>query len=216
MKVIIADDHQIVRDGINVLLMSHTDIEIIGEVGDGQELLNLLKSKVPDIVIMDISMPKLDGIEATKLLTKVHPEVKVIIFSSHSEGENVVKALEAGAKGVLPKSTIREELIQALRSVEEGREFISKYIPYSTFINHIKKSKEEQEGRDTIEQILTSREIEIMKLIVDGCSNKEIAEKLFISQRTAEKHKSNILSKLEMSSVVELVKYAIKNKIVEI
>jgi len=212
MNVIIVDDHQIVRDGISMLLMKTEGINIIAEASNGEKLLIILKTQKPDIIIMDISMPKITGIELTKIIKKEYPEIEVIIFSSHSEGENVVKALEAGAKGVLPKNTIREELIEALKTVYGGKEFISKYIPYSTFVNHIKKSNKDRE----VEEILSGREIEILKQVVDGKTNKEISELLFISQRTVEKHKSNILNKLEMKSVVDLVKYAIKHKITDV
>ena len=216
MKIIIVDDHQIVRDGISVLLMRHNDIDIVGEAANGAELLRMLKSVEPDIIILDISMPKITGIELTKIITEKYPTIKIIIFSSHSQGENVVKALEAGANGILPKNTIREEFLEAINVVYSGKEFISKYIPYSTFINSIKNNKARDEANKKIEKILTNREIEVLKLIVNGETNKQIADKLFISLRTAEKHKSNILNKLEMNSVVDLVKYAIKNKIVEL
>ena len=216
MNIIIVDDHQIVRDGISMLLMKTDDINIIGEASNGEQLLSLVKNLTPDIIIMDISMPKLSGIELTKIIKETYPQIEIVIFSSHTEGENVVNALEAGAKGILPKSTIREELIEALKVVNQGKEFISKYIPYTTFVNHIKNNKAAKEGKEKIEDILTTREIEIMKLIVDGKSNKEISGLLFISQRTVEKHKSNILNKLEMKSVVDLVKYAIKNNLTKI
>ena len=216
MNVIIVDDHQIVRDGISVLLMKTEDINIIGEASNGEQLLLLLKNIIPDIIILDISMPKISGIELSKIIKETYPKIKIIIFSSHTEGENVVHALEAGAKGILPKNTIREELIEALRSVYGGKEFISKYIPYSTFINHIKSTKAHKDSKKVLEDVLSTREIEILKLIVDGKSNKEISELLFISQRTVEKHKSNILNKLEMKSVVDLVKYAIKNKLTDV
>ena len=216
MNVIIVDDHQIVRDGISVLLMKTEDINIIGEASNGEQLLLLLKKIIPDIIILDISMPKISGIELSKIIKETYPQIKIVIFSSHTESENVVQALEAGAKGILPKNTIREELIEALRSVYSGKEFISKYIPYSTFVNHIKSTKAQKDIKKVMEDVLSTREIEILKLIVEGKSNKEISELLFISQRTVEKHKSNILSKLEMKSVVDLVKYAIKNKLTDI
>ncbi len=212
----IVDDHQIVRDGISVLLMKYDDIEVIGEASNGEDLLKLLENMQADVIIIDISMPKISGIELTKIVKEKYPSIELIIFSSHSEGENVVASLEAGAKGILPKSTIREELVEALRAVYDGREFISKYIPFSTFTNHIKKIKAEKDGAVKIEEQLSKREIEIMKLIVEGKSNKEISEKLFISQRTVEKHKTNILSKLEMKSVVDLVKFAIKHNLVKL
>ena len=216
MNVIIVDDHQIVRDGISVLLMKTDDINIVGEASNGEQLLLLLKNIIPDIIILDISMPKISGIELTKIIKEKYSQIKVIIFSSHTEGENVVHALEAGAKGILPKNTIREELIEALRNVYDGKEFISKYIPYSTFVNHIKSTKAKKDSNKVLENVLSAREIEILKLIVGGKSNKDISELLFISQRTVEKHKSNILNKLEMKSVVDLVKYAIKNKLTDI
>ena len=214
MKIIIADDHQIVRDGISALLMRKPDIEIIAEASNGDELLNVLQNIVPDIIIMDISMPGKTGIEITKIVKEKYPQIEIIIFSSHSEGENVIEAIEAGAKGVLPKNTVREELTAALQAVYEGREFISKYIPHSTFTNHIKFKKESSDAQQKIKAILSDREFEVMKLVVDGKTNKEIADLLFISQRTAEKHKSNLLAKLDMKSVVDLVKFAIKNKII--
>ena len=216
MNVIIVDDHQIVRDGISVLLMKTDDINIVGEASNGEQLLLLLNKIIPDIIILDISMPRITGIELSKIIKEKYPQIEIVIFSSHTEGENVVLALEAGAKGILPKNTIREELIEALRSVYTGKEFISKYIPYSTFVNHIKTTKAQKDSEKVLENVLSTREIEILKLIVEGKTNKEISDLLFISQRTVEKHKSNILNKLEMRSVVDLVKYAIKNKLTDI
>ncbi len=213
MKIIIADDHQIVRDGISALLIKKQEIEIVAEASNGEELLNILKNLTPDIIILDISMPGKTGIELTKIIKTEYPEIEIIIFSSHSEGENVIKAIEAGAKGILPKNSVREELIEALETVYERREFISKYIPHSTFTNNIKAKKDALDAEQNIKNILSVREIEVMKFVVDGKTNKEIAKLLFISQRTVEKHKSNILHKLEMKSVVDLVKYALKNKI---
>ena len=214
MKIIIVDDHQIVRDGISLLLMKNKDIEVIGEASNGEDLLSMLKSLKPDIIILDIAMPKQTGIELTKIITEKYPLIKIIIFSSHAKGEKVVEAIQAGARGILPKDTIREELLEAIETVYNEGEFISKYIPYSTFVKNIKKNNEKTIAAGKIEEILTSREIEILKLIVNDVSNTEIADKLFISRRTAEKHKSNILKKLELNSVVELVKYCIKNKII--
>lgn len=213
MKIIIADDHQIVRDGISALLIKKREIEIVAEASNGEKLLNILKNLTPDIIILDISMPGKTGIELTKIIKTEYPEIEIIIFSSHSEGENVIKAIEAGAKGILPKNSVREELIEALETVYERREFISKYIPHSTFTNNIKAKKDALDAEQNIKNILSVREIEVMKFVVDGKTNKEIAKLLFISQRTVEKHKSNILHKLEMKSVVDLVKYALKNKI---
>jgi len=142
MNVLIVDDHQIVRDGIILVLMKTEDIKVTGEASNGEQLLSMLQKGInPDVVIMDISLPKISGIELTEIIKKEYPATEVLIFSSHSEGENVIKSLQAGAKGILPKSTIREELIEALRTVYEGREYISKYIPYTTFTESIIKKQ---------------------------------------------------------------------------
>jgi len=216
IKIIVTDDHQIVRDGISVLLMKYDDIEIIEECSTGEELISKLETLKPDICIIDIAMPKMSGLEASEIISEKYPEIEIIIFSSHSEGENVLKAFEIGVKGILPKSTIREELVEAIRAVASGNEFVSKYIPYSTFINHAKKITEKNNASESIKEILSQRELEITKYIVEGLTNQEIADKACISLRTVEKHKSNILTKLELKSVVDLVKFAIKQKIIEL
>ena len=128
IKIIVVDDHQIVRDGIGALLMKYKDIEIVAEASNGEELLTLLKSIMPDVIIMDISMPKMDGFQASEIIRKEYPEVYIIIFSSHSETENLARAIELGVKGILPKNTMREELVEAIYQVNQGKDFISKYI----------------------------------------------------------------------------------------
>ncbi len=216
-KILIADDHQIVRDGISVLLMRYPDeFEIIGEVENGEEVLKFVEKQHPDVVILDLSMPVLDGLETTKILSEKHPFINVLIFSSYAQDKNVVKAMKYGARGILPKNTIREELIQAIRTVAAGKEFISQYIPYASIMKSLREEAEKEEKQRQIRTMLTNRELEILNLVVQGLSNKEIADKLFISVRTVEKHKSNILNKLGLKSVVELVKFAIKNKIVDL
>jgi DNA-binding NarL/FixJ family response regulator len=215
IKIIVTDDHQIVRDGISALLLKYPEIEIIAEFSNGEELINALENLNPDIVIIDIAMPKMTGLEASEIIIKKYPKIGIIIFSSHSEGENVIKAFELGVKGILPKSTLREELAEAIYAVYEGKEFVSKYIPYSTFFNHAKQSKSENEISDVSDK-LSKREIELTKYVAEGLSNQEIADRLYISLRTVEKHKSNILLKLDLKSVVDLVKFAIKNKIIDL
>ena len=216
IRIIIVDDHQIVRDGIGALLMKYDDIEIVAEASNGEEVLNILTKIQPDIVIIDIAMPKMNGIEASKIIRKDYPDVQIIIFSSHSEKENVAQAIEIGVKGILPKNTMREELVEAIYEVNQGKDFMSKYISPTTLFEYIKQKKENKDTISELRNRLTDRELELLQLIVDGETNKEIADKLFISQRTVEKHKSNIISKLEMKSVVDLVKFAIKNKIVDL
>jgi len=212
IKIIVTDDHQIVRDGISALLLRYEEIEIVAEFSNGEDLINGLKNIKPHIIIIDIAMPKMTGLEAAEIILQKYNDIEIIIFSSHTEGENVIKAFEIGVKGILPKSTLREELVEAIYAVYEGKEFVSKYIPYSTFFKHAKADKESEEMNNK----LSKREIELTKYIAEGLSNQEIADKLFISSRTVEKHKSNILAKLELKSVVDLVKYAIKNEIISL
>ena len=216
IKIIVVDDHQIVRDGIGALLIKYNDIEIIAEASNGEEVLNILSKIQPDIVIIDIAMPKMNGIEASKIIRQDYPEVQIIIFSSHSENENIAQAIEIGVKGILPKNTMREELVEAIYQVNQGKDFISKYISPTTLFGYIKENKEKKDTILELKNKLTDRELELLQLIVEGETNKEIADKLFISQRTVEKHKSNIINKLEMKSIVDLVKFAIKNKIVDL
>lgn len=216
IKIVVVDDHQIVRDGISALLMKYNDIEIIGEASNGEEAITLLQSLKPYVLIIDIAMPKKDGIQASKEILEIHKDLNIIIFSSHAENENLSKAIEIGVKGILPKNTMREELVEAIYQVNEGKEFISKYISSASLFKFIKEKTEKENTISDLKNKLSEREIELLQLIVKGDTNKEIADKLFISQRTVEKHKSNIIKKLEMKSVVDLVKYAIKNKLVEI
>ena len=216
IKIIVVDDHQIVRDGIDALFMKYDDIQIVAEASNGVEVLNLLEKIKPDIVIIDISMPKMDGLEASEIIREKYPDVQIIIFSSHSENKNIARAIEIGVKGILPKNTMREELADAVYQVHQGKDFMSKYISPVALFEYIKESKDKNNAVSELKMKLTSREIELLQLIVGGQTNKEIADQLFISQRTVEKHKSNILSKLEMKSIVDLVKFAIKNKIVDL
>jgi len=216
IKIIVVDDHQIVRDGIGALLMKYDDIEIIAEASNGEEVLNILKKIQPDVVIIDIAMPKMDGFQASEIMRKEYPDVQIIIFSSHSENENIARAIEIGVKGILPKNTMREELVEAIYSVSSGKDFLSKYISTTSLFDFVKEKKNKNDTVAELKNKLTDREIELLQLIVNGITNKEIADQLFISQRTVEKHKSNIISKLEMKSVVDLVKFAIKNKIVDL
>ncbi len=216
IKIIVVDDHQIVRDGIEALLMKSPDIQVVAEASNGEELITILGSIMPDIVIMDIAMPKMDGFQAAEIIMNKFKTINVIIFSSHAETHNIARALELGVKGILPKNTMREELIEAIYQVNDGKDFISKYISSSELLEYIKQNQNKKNTISDLRNKLTNRELELLILIVEGKSNKEIAEKLFISQRTVEKHKSNILSKLQMNSIVDLVKFAIKNKLVEL
>ncbi len=217
IKVLLVDDHQIVRDGIFALLIKEDDIEIVGEAGNGDELFEKLKFVKPDIIILDISLPKMSGIEIAGILRKDFPELRIIVFSSYTDEETIFKSIRAGAKGFLPKDSMRDDLVEAIKKVHLGFEYLSEKIPNTILMDYIKKSgSTEDKYNNTKLGNLTKREREILKLVADGLSYKEIGAELFISVRTVETHKNNILQKLELKSTIDLVKFAIKNDLIDL
>jgi len=216
IRIFLVDDHQLVRDGIKSLLMSSNEIKILGEASTGKECFAKVAIEPPDILILDISLPDTNGIEITKRITAEYPQTKVLILSMYTDEDFIFNAVKAGAKGYLPKNTSREELLSAIHAIYEGEEFFADSISRIMLKSYVRKAKEE----DVVSQggpiPLTTREIEILKLFAEGYINKEISDKLDISIRTVETHKNHIMKKLELKSTVELIKYVIKNKIVEI
>jgi DNA-binding NarL/FixJ family response regulator len=215
IKIILADDHQIFRDGIKSLLSDEENLEVIAEASNGDELLSLLKIHQPDTLILDISMPKTSGIELAKIITEQYPDVNILILSMHKNEDFVINAMINGAKGYLPKDTSRKELLDAINTIAGGEEYLGKLISSNILRSYIKKSRFGFDRTDKDEP-LTQREKEIIEKLGAGLSNKEIADKLFISVRTVDCHKNNIMKKLRIKSSAELIIYGIKNKIIEI
>jgi DNA-binding NarL/FixJ family response regulator len=214
IKIILTDDHRIFRDGIKSLLSENEEIQIIGEASDGFELMEMLKMSTPDLVIMDITMPKLSGIEVTKQISSLYPEMGILILSMHTNEEFVINSIKAGAQGYLPKDTSKEELLKAIHAIYNGGEYYSKNVSDSFLKNFARRFKVEQTLKENDE--LTKREIEILQLAAGGSSNKEIADQLYISIKTVDAHKNHIMQKLKLKNTAELVIYAIKNKIIEL
>lgn len=214
IKVILVDDHAIVRDGIKSLI-SVEEIEVINEASTAAEFFSLLKIEQPDIAILDISLPDISGIEITKKLSAEFPAIKVIILSMHLNEDFIFNAVKAGAMAYLPKNTNRKELITAILKVADGEDYFTEPVSNIILKSYIKKAKSNPEN-ELSENALSKRELEILKLFAEGKSNKEIADLLFISCRTVESHKNHIMQKLELKSTVELIKFAIKNNIIEI
>jgi DNA-binding NarL/FixJ family response regulator len=210
IKIILVDDHQMFRDGIKSVLSDESNIEIVGEVGNGKDLYKLLESTKPDIIIADISMPEISGIEVATYISENYADIKILILSMHSSEEFITKALNAGANGYLPKDTSMNELLEAIKTIHKGENYFNKDISNTILKSIINKSKEDKDKK------LTNREKEIISLVVEGLTNKEIADQLSISIRTVDSHKNNIMQKLNLKSSVELVKYAIKNNLVHI
>jgi DNA-binding NarL/FixJ family response regulator len=216
IKIMLVDDHQLVRDGIKALLGGNDDIMIIGEASDEKELFEKLKTLLPDILIMDISLPGMSGIEITKKICVDRPEIKVLILSMYNNEEFIFNSLKAGAKGYLSKTTSRDEMLEAIYTINSGEEFFGEAISRIMLRGYVKRATDDEKSEDKPAEQLTTREIEILKLYVEGLINKEISDKLDISIRTVETHKNHIMRKLGLRSTVEMVKYAIRNKIAEI
>lgn len=216
IKVLLVDDHQIVRDGIKSILTDEQDILLAGSVCNAKEALTFIETNLPDVVIADLSMPNISGIELTEIITAKFASVKVLILSMFNNEEYIVNAIRAGAKGYLPKQdSTTEILLEAIRTIHNGDDFFSPSISkivMKSFMNNLKGSKTNKMA----EKIqLTSREKEILKLYVEGYTNTEISDKLNLSIHTVKTHKNNIMQKYNFKSTVEMIKYAIKNKIVE-
>ena len=215
-RIILVDDHQLVRTGIANLLSDEPGFEIVGEAADSSEFLSLLDKIQPDIALLDISMPGMSGIELTRLITGNYPIIRVLILSMHTSEDFIFNAINAGAKGYLPKNTSRKELIEAIKAVARGEEYYAESISNVILKSYIKKAKSGPEDSGSKENQLSKREMEVLRLFAEGFSNQEIADKLFISIRTVESHKNHIMQRLELKSSVDLVKFAIRNNLVNL
>lgn len=207
----IADDHKIFRDGIVSILEDIDDIQASQQADDAREVLEALEQDQPDVILMDITMGDASGIDITKTVKAKYPHIKVLILSMHSESGYIVKALEAGASGYLLKDAGSTEMINAIRTVFEGDTYYSQQVS-SILVQHITQGTQPKPDKAGV--ALTPREAEILKLIAEEYSNPEIAEKLFISIRTVDTHRRNLLEKLAAKNTAGLVKYAIKHGIV--
>lgn len=216
IKVMLVDDHQLVRDGIKSLISDSYGIDIIGEASNATEFFKLLHIMIPDVVLMDISLPNMSGIEITKILKKDYPKMKVLMLSMYTSEDFIFNALKAGINGYLPKNTTRDELLLAIEEVFYGREYFSKSISNVILKSFVNSAKYGHMATDDKLSLLTKRETEILKLVVEGESNQLIADRLFISIRTVETHKTSIMRKLDLNSTIDLVKFALKNKIIEL
>jgi DNA-binding NarL/FixJ family response regulator len=207
IKVLIADDHEILRFGISTFLSSAESIEVVGEASSGEECVELFKEKKPDVCVLDISMPGMNGIETTKAIREIDPEVKVLILSMHIDKAILDQVLEAGINGYLLKDTEKTELLHGIESIAKGQQVFSDPIQ-----NLITKSY--LNGGRTPHDSITSRELEVLQLIVEGYSSKLIADKLNISPRTVDTHRGNIMQKLNIPNAAGLVRYAMENDLV--
>lgn len=211
IKVLIADDHQLFREGIVNLLFAAPDIEVIAQAKDGKEAIEKTKFHKPDVLLIDIGMPVMNGIDATQILKKEKPEVKIIAVSMHSDKQYVKGILKAGADGYLLKNSTYQQLTDAIRAVYNGKKTISDDITDLLIDGYLDSSGTESD----VFSKLSERELEVLKLYAEGKTTREISEKLFISVKTVGTHKQNILGKLELKSNADMVKIALKNGLIQ-
>ncbi len=208
-RIILADDHMLVRQGLKRILDGAGDLEVIGEAGDGLELLDLLNHSNPDMVILDVSMPRLRGIEAIHEIKTMQPEVSVLMLTMHKDREYLYLALSAGAKGYLLKEDADRDLFSAIQKIRQGRTYVSPNLS-EDMVDELVQFRKRNGKRTSFEiDSLTIREREVVKLIAEGRSSKEIADLLCISVRTVDNHRANIMEKLKLKKAADLVKYAI-------
>ncbi len=212
IRVLVVDDHAILRDGIRSLLESQDDIIVVGEADNGADAIEFVKKVQPDIVLMDISMPQMNGLEATRTIKEQFPRVKVLILTQHDSREYITPALQAGAAGYVLKRSGRRELLNALRQVYEQGAYLTSNITREFLQDY----SSEGNNRKGDEHHLTEREHQVLKLIVEGKSNKEIALELSISPKTVSVHRTNVMTKFNVQNTVELIRYATNNHLVGI
>jgi DNA-binding NarL/FixJ family response regulator len=208
ISVFLADDHRVMRDGLRTLIETHPGLRIVGESGDGRETVRAVGRLKPDVVLMDIAMPGLNGIEATRQIRRKHPSVEVVILSMYTTTEHVYRALEAGARGYLLKECAGHEVVEALRAAKAGRRFLSGKISEEDVEDHRRRA-----GGKTASPLgrLSPREREILQLVVEGKSSAAIAKLVFLSPKTVETYRSRLMKKLDVDDLPALIKYAVAN-----
>jgi len=214
MKILLADDHKVLRSGLRRILEEQTDLEVVGEAADGREAVELAGQLHPDIVVMDIGMPKMNGMEATRQIMQRNPKLNVLILSMYSDENYVVQTLRAGARGYLLKDSAEDELIYAVRTVNSGVPYFSPRIARMLVGDSMQRLR--NECVDDTYELLTPREREVLQLIAEGKSNKEVAAALFVSPTTIETHRARIMDKLDLHSTAEIVLYAVRKGITQL
>ena len=214
ISVLLAEDHTVVREGLRALLKREEDIEVVGESRNGREAVQLTEVLLPDVVVMDIAMPLLNGVEATRQILRVVPATRVLLLSAHSEDAYVEQVIQAGAAGYLLKQTAASTLVRAIREAHQGRTFFSPYIS-RRLVDLQEKSMDRGRRPRKGAGRLTSREVEVLQLIAEGMANKETATQLGISIKTVEKHRQHLMKKLGIHDTAGLTRYAISAGIIE-
>lgn len=212
IRVLLVDDHAILREGVHALLAREPDILVVGEAGDGQEALDLVDELRPDLVIMDIVMPRMSGLEATRRLKELHPDVRTLILSMYDDEEYVVQIIQAGARGYVLKRVVTEDLVRAIREVHAGGSFLYPPVAATLIGDYLRVTGGERPAGDG--EPLSARERQVLKLIAEGNNNNRIAEVLGLSRKTVDTHRANAMRKLDLHDVTEVVKYALRTGLI--
>jgi RNA polymerase sigma factor (sigma-70 family) len=212
IRVLLADDHKLMRAGLRLVIDQQGDLTVVGEADDGRQALELAKSLKPDVVVMDIGMPNLNGIEAARQITEIRPEASVVMLSMHSDEGYVLRALRAGARGYLLKDSATTDLVQAIRAVAEGKSFFSPAVSKVLLQDYMRKLR--RTGAEDSYDLLSPREREVLQLVAEGKSNKEVANLLNLSVYTVETHRAKIMQKLNLKGVPELILYAVRKGLI--
>jgi DNA-binding NarL/FixJ family response regulator len=211
ISILLVDDHIVVRQGLKALLAAEPDFEVVGEAENGQQALALARNKTPDVVVMDVAMPQMNGHTATRQILKAHPATRVLVLSTYTNDECVLELLNAGAKGYLMKQTAANELCHAIRHVRLGHQYLS---PILARRLNSQRNGAFVHGASDSSRDLTAREVEVLKLIAEGLSNREIGDALGISIKTVEKHRQGTMNKLDIHEVAGLTRYALSKRMV--
>lgn len=214
IRLVLADDHFVVRSGLRMLLESQTDMEIVAEAETGREAVEKVKTLQPDVVLMDIQMPDMNGIDAARRIKEVAPQTAVLALTMHEDDHYFFEMLHAGASGYVPKRAAPDELINAIRTVSAGQVFLYPSLASRLVQDYLKRA--EAGDQPMVQDDLTPRELEVLTLIAGGMTNAEIGERLVISVKTVDRHRENIMRKLNMHSRIDLVKYALKMGLIEL
>lgn len=210
LRILVVDDHEIMREGMCALLRKHPDLEVVGQAAEGRTAMEMAKELRPDVVIMDVNMPNLNGIEATRQIISSNPNIKILALSAHSDGISVAKMIKAGAKGYMLKESAFIELIDGLNAIREDRTYLCSKISYLMFTEYVNMLTESEEA-DPFN--LTQREREILQLVAEGHSSKSISKTLHLSSKTVDSHREKIMKKLNIHNIADLTKYAIRERL---
>ena len=216
IKILFADDHAIVKDGLRLLFKSEPQFIIVGEASDGVEALDLIAKHKPDVAVLDISMPRLNGIEATKIIKNKYPDTRVLILTIHENEEYIQQMILAGADGYVVKNAEKKEIFEGVRSVAMKETFFSPTVSKVLLEGLIKRTRNKELIENDNYNKLTKREMEVFQLIAEGLTSKEISQKLFLSISTVNSHRMNIMKKLDIHYIASLVKYAIQKNLIAV